>query len=180
MNCLWCGKAIAGRRDSKYCSRKCRQAGWRVRGYSSLLEPSPGSSALRFCYADPPYPGLAGRYYHCKEVDHRMLIKRLREYDGWALSTSARALRSLLPLCPPGGARLRMGEAGRRAPGHARPPQRLGAHHCAAGATDDSRQAGRALRSSCAIWGRSGGAQAAQVLRVAVRRHGNESGGRTG
>lgn len=35
------------------------------------------------------------------EVDHAELIKRLVEYDGWALSTSSTALRSVLALAPP-------------------------------------------------------------------------------
>jgi hypothetical protein len=58
-------------------------------------------------YADPPYPGLARKYYgnqpdFAGEVDHPALIASLSaEYDGWALSTSMRALRDLLPLCPP-------------------------------------------------------------------------------
>lgn len=63
---------------------------------------------MRFAYADPPYPGLAARYYKSEEtfageVDHVELIASLEAaaYDGWALSTSARALRELLPLCPP-------------------------------------------------------------------------------
>jgi len=58
-------------------------------------------------YADPPYPGTAWRYYgreqtYAGEVDHVELVARLeREYpDGWALSTSAKALRAVLPLCP--------------------------------------------------------------------------------
>jgi hypothetical protein len=57
-------------------------------------------------YADPPYPGLAKRYYgreptYGGEVDHAALVARLSsEFDGWALSTSARALRDVLPLCP--------------------------------------------------------------------------------
>ena len=62
---------------------------------------------MRFAYADPPYPGLARRYYagednYAGEVDHVALIARLEAggFDGWALSTSARALRWLLPLCP--------------------------------------------------------------------------------
>lgn len=61
---------------------------------------------MRFAVADPPYPGLA-RYYKGQptfagEVDHAELVERVvREYpDGWALSTSARALRAVLPLCP--------------------------------------------------------------------------------
>lgn len=59
---------------------------------------------MRFAYADPPYPGLAGRYYDQEEVDHRHLVSRLQEEypDGWALSTSAKALQGVLSLCPPG------------------------------------------------------------------------------
>lgn len=62
---------------------------------------------LRLAYADPPYPGLSKRYYeghgdYQGEVDHAALIRRLSTYDGWALSTSAKALPMVLPLCPPG------------------------------------------------------------------------------
>jgi hypothetical protein len=62
---------------------------------------------MRMAYADPPYPGTAARYYRREasfagEVDHAELIARLSaDYpDGWALSTSARSLRWVLPLCP--------------------------------------------------------------------------------
>ena len=57
-------------------------------------------------YADPPYPGTARRFYRSEsnyrgEVDHAALIASLTtSYDGWALSTSARALADILPLCP--------------------------------------------------------------------------------
>lgn len=53
-------------------------------------------------YADPPYPGLAHRYYDCPEVDHEALIERLGTdfADGWALSTSSKALRQVLSMCP--------------------------------------------------------------------------------
>jgi hypothetical protein len=56
-----------------------------------------------FAYADPPYPGKAGYYLERAEVDHASLVDRLtREYPGgWALSTSSRALRDVLLLCPP-------------------------------------------------------------------------------
>lgn len=62
---------------------------------------------LRMAYADPPYPGLARRYYggeatFAGEVDHVALLEQLSNYDGWALSTGEFALRDLLPLCPPG------------------------------------------------------------------------------
>jgi hypothetical protein len=63
---------------------------------------------MRFAYADPPYPGQSKRWYsdhpdYAGEVDHAELIGRLcGDYpDGWALSTSAPALREVLPLCPP-------------------------------------------------------------------------------
>lgn len=61
---------------------------------------------MRLAYADPPYPGQSRRWYGDHpdfdgEVDHRELLINLREYDGWALSTSAAALPIILPLCPP-------------------------------------------------------------------------------
>jgi hypothetical protein len=59
----------------------------------------------RLAYADPPYPGRAHLYADhpdfAGEVDHEALIARLVGYDGWALSTSAEALRDVLPMCPP-------------------------------------------------------------------------------
>lgn len=94
----------------RFCSRKCRQSAWRVRRRSSRNDTtaSPGP----FYYADPPYPGTAAKYYRGEptyggEVDFPRLIASLRAaHDtgaclGWALSTSARSLRDLLPLCPP-------------------------------------------------------------------------------
>lgn len=58
---------------------------------------------MRFGYADPPYPGLARRYYGCPEVDHVELVAHLEaEFpDGWALSTSGAAARQVWGLCPP-------------------------------------------------------------------------------
>jgi hypothetical protein len=62
---------------------------------------------MRFAYADPPYPGQAHKYRghpdYAGDVDHAELIARLEaDYpDGWALSTSARALQQVLALCPP-------------------------------------------------------------------------------
>ncbi len=62
---------------------------------------------MRMCYADPPYPGKAVLYKNeptfAGEVDHVELIASLRSsYDGWALSTSADALKYVLSLCPEG------------------------------------------------------------------------------
>lgn len=35
-----------------------------------------------------------------REVNHRLLVAHLREFDGWALSTSASALLDVWQLCP--------------------------------------------------------------------------------
>jgi len=61
---------------------------------------------MRFAYADPPYPGQAKIHYAkdpsgiCAEVNHELLISYLCTFDAWALSTSEKSLRSVLPLCP--------------------------------------------------------------------------------
>lgn len=54
----------------------------------------------KLAYADPPYPGQAKRYAGGKEVNLPLLIAHLREFDGWALSTSSSALRDVWNLCP--------------------------------------------------------------------------------
>jgi hypothetical protein len=119
--CVWCRAAIgdASRVDARFCGKKCRQAAWRLRSHLSPVARGDGSleasgnaspgpdRPLRLAYADPPYPGLSRKYYgthpdYKGEVNFPALIERLRiQYDGWALSTSARSLRDLLPLCPP-------------------------------------------------------------------------------
>lgn len=58
---------------------------------------------MKFAYADPPYPGLAwmykGQSSYAGEVDHAKLVASLEaSNDGFALSTSARALATVLPL----------------------------------------------------------------------------------
>lgn len=105
--CGWCG-AIGVGDGAVFCSRRCRQAAFRLRRRRQL-EAGPVVDAGVFAYADPPYPGLAARYYageadFAGEVDHRELVASLvaGEYLGWALSTSSKALREVLPLCPPG------------------------------------------------------------------------------
>jgi hypothetical protein len=64
------------------------------------------TDGARLAYADPPYPGQAKRHYgdhedYGGEVDHAELVERLRSYDGWALSTSNRALADVLALTGP-------------------------------------------------------------------------------
>lgn len=100
MTCAWCKEPLQrSRRDAKTCSQRCRQALWRF-GLAAVAR-ARAATPLRLAYADPPYPGLARRYYeghpdYAGEVDHRELLSRLQEYDGWALSTSAEALPSVL------------------------------------------------------------------------------------
>lgn len=90
--CAWCRgpHAERTRRDAKFCSKRCRQNshsfGVRASTEASVLE------QRRIAYADPPYPGLAHYYIERREVDHVALLAVLRTFDGWALSTSARAL----------------------------------------------------------------------------------------
>jgi hypothetical protein len=101
--CDWCGGVIAvdARRDARFCGVRCRQASWRFGVCRVELEET--DRPMHFAYADPPYPGKAGYYPEREEVDHASLLERLTaDYpDGWALSTSAEALRDVLALCPP-------------------------------------------------------------------------------
>src|SRR5687768_11179025 len=66
---------------------------------------------MRFAYADPPYFGLAAKFYGKLHPEaavydtieaHAALIDRLsRDYpDGWAYSLHTPALKHILPLCP--------------------------------------------------------------------------------
>ena len=99
--CRWC-RVVFGRkrRDAIFCTKRCRQASWRfgVRRADPLATDRP----YTFAYADPPYPGCASYYPENAEVDHASLIDRLTTGfpDGWALSTSSKALRDVLALCP--------------------------------------------------------------------------------
>jgi hypothetical protein len=57
---------------------------------------------VRLAFADPPYPGQSYKHYrdhpdYVGEVDHRQLLERLAEYDGWVLHTSSVALPDVLP-----------------------------------------------------------------------------------
>ena len=103
--CQWCCvEPRMPRRGAKFCSQICRQAAWRCVKNLDVRERN--AKPMSFGYADPPYPGLAHAYYkdqptYAGEVDHAELIASLVDrYDGWALSTSADALRMVLPLCP--------------------------------------------------------------------------------
>ncbi len=107
MECQWCRKLLSTTNPkARFCDRRCRQAGFRLRRRRTTIESSltPG----RFAYADPPYPGTSAKYYSDEpsfagEVDHYKLVMSLGagNYTGWALSTSVRSLRDILPICPP-------------------------------------------------------------------------------
>lgn len=65
---------------------------------------------MRFAYADPPYLGLAEKFYghlhpdaaqYDKIETHAKLIETMcKDYDGWAMSLHSPSLRDILPLCP--------------------------------------------------------------------------------
>jgi hypothetical protein len=118
--CGWCRRNLVretARRDAVFCSQSCRQAAHRSRIRRAELEVTGGS--LRLAYADPPYPGLAARYYGCAEVDHAALLSRLESFDGWALSTSAGSLPVVLALCVAQGLEVRVAAWFRGARPHA-------------------------------------------------------------
>lgn len=105
--CGWCRASLLQQRQ-RFCSKRCRQTAFRLSRRRGITSGVVDAGAL-FAYADPPYPGLAARYYsdqptYAGEVDHRALVQRLEAsgYAGWALSTSAAALSDVLPLCPRG------------------------------------------------------------------------------
>lgn len=89
------------RRDARFCSQRCRQAAQRERVEATILERD--TFSFRLAYADPPYPGMSHLYRglpsYGGEVDLDTLLRRLHaDYDGWALSTSAFALPSVLAM----------------------------------------------------------------------------------
>ena len=101
--CLWCRHGLTATQE-RWCSKKCRQTAWRFRRLSVVEDLS--DTAKRLAYADPPFPGLSRKYYrdeptYAGEVDHRRLLEQLATFDGWGLSTSSKALRDVLALCPP-------------------------------------------------------------------------------
>ncbi len=87
--------------NTRFCSKRCRQASWKFGRRVERL--TVAKRPKRLAYADPPYPGLSRTYYsdhpdYGGEVDHGELLAKLVTYDGWALSTSARALPLVLGL----------------------------------------------------------------------------------
>lgn len=99
--CKWCESPRKS--NQIYCSKRCRQSAYRFR--RDLRIETENKKPKRLAYADPPYPGFAKKYYgnedtYAGEVDHVRLLQELATYDGWALSTSSKALRDILPLCP--------------------------------------------------------------------------------
>lgn len=97
--CSWCKIPIP---RGIFCGRKHRQAAWRVRKRLRIEEEN--KSPIRCAYADPPYPNMAAKLYkdqpsYAGEVDLKKLVPSLEaSYDGFALSTSAKALSDVLPL----------------------------------------------------------------------------------
>lgn len=108
--CGWCRGRIleTAKSSSVFCSKNCRQTAFRLRRRVLAMERD--GEPKRIAYADPPYPGMAKRFYqheasYAGEVDHQALIQSLVDgYDGWALSTSAAALKEtkILEWCPKG------------------------------------------------------------------------------
>lgn len=101
--CTWCDRRIreTARVDASYCSVRCRQAAHRAKVRRSELDAV--LLPARLAYADPPYVGLARRYYgdqpsFAGEVDHSELVSRLARYDGFALSCSSASIPAIAAL----------------------------------------------------------------------------------
>lgn len=112
-SCSWCEGPIpvGARRDAETCSQRCRQARHRFRRHVGRAVET--AAPRRIAYADPPYPGMAARYYaghpdYAGEVDHLELVRRLATYDTWALSTSAASLPMVLGVCGELGLQVRV------------------------------------------------------------------------
>jgi hypothetical protein len=103
--CAWCRAELSATPGAVlWCGKRCRQTAWRARRQSRL--DALWSIPLRLSYCDPPFPGRAylyrGQPSFAGEVDHVALVASLVDaFDGWALSTSERGLRLVLPLLPP-------------------------------------------------------------------------------
>lgn len=60
---------------------------------------------MKFGYFDPPYLGQAKRHYTkdpsgipAQEVDHSILIREFKDYNGWALSASSPSIFEIVPI----------------------------------------------------------------------------------
>lgn len=103
--CEWCKGPIPAhaRADARTCKKSCRQMLARFR--VAPADGAAGATPIHFGFMDPPYPGLADRYYsddeRCAEVDHEQLIADARDRfpDAWALCSSSDALEDLMVLC---------------------------------------------------------------------------------
>jgi hypothetical protein len=76
--CEWCsrGLEVTAAHNARFCGVKCRKAAWRLRHQVQAEERN--EHPKRLCFADPPYPGLARKYYlneptYGGEVDHAVL-----------------------------------------------------------------------------------------------------------
>lgn len=96
--CDWCLELMGPgvRADAETCSQECRQARHRFR-----IEPCKefAVTPMRFGIADPPYIGVAEKYYgehddYGGEVDHgELVVRMLDEYpDGWGLCMSSKSI----------------------------------------------------------------------------------------
>ena len=154
--CAWCGgplpeltaRARSKRVDTLFCKPVCRKTAWRLgqRGIARGVNVRP----MRVAYADPPLPGVRlGVFYQNKagSITPRSSRSCVADFpDGWALSTSAKALRDLAPALSAERARLRLGEAASRARAEHGHPQHVGAA--------DRRRRGASSGPACAIGSR--------------------------
>jgi len=110
--CAYCRAEIppTKRKTARTCSKRCRQAIHRIERNARIL--ATATHPMRLAYADPPYPGRARLYRdqpeYAGEVDLASLLQELDTYDGWALSTSADALPTVLSLCVARGRTVRV------------------------------------------------------------------------
>ncbi len=75
-----------------------------------LPHPEEATGTMKFAYADPPYLGLAEKFYGAMHEDaaaydrletHAALVERLcGEFDAWAMSLHTPSLKRILSICP--------------------------------------------------------------------------------
>lgn len=112
--CAWpaCGRAIptGARSDAHYCSQPCRQAAWRRR--QDLEQPEIADRSLHLAYVGSPDPGrvrsCAGLTLLQVEAAQTGLLSSLKDYDGWAMSTTEESLPAALLECVAQGLQVRV------------------------------------------------------------------------